>query len=108
MQYPQYREELPHGYTGMAVYPDGTICWYNDGMLDTFNTWTVTKPCGAKLYFVRGKCHRENGPAIENLNGKNFWVINGKSCKEEDFQVKLAEYHDQKRNLELAKDKPGH
>ena len=33
---------------------------------------------GDKWWYLNGKCHRENGPAIEGANGDKFWYLNGK------------------------------
>ena len=29
-------------------------------------------------YYVNGKLHREDGPAIEYINGTKFWIVNDK------------------------------
>jgi hypothetical protein len=30
------------------------------------------------FYFVGGRLHREDGPAIHYVNGTKFWYLNGK------------------------------
>ena len=30
------------------------------------------------FYYVNGKYHREDGPAVERINGHKYWYINGK------------------------------
>ena len=42
-------------------------------------------------WFLNGKYHREDGPAIENADGSEFWYINGK-CHREDGPA--VEYSD--------------
>jgi hypothetical protein len=32
---------------------------------------------GNKLWYLNGKLHREDGPAIEYTNGDKYWYING-------------------------------
>ena len=32
---------------------------------------------GNKRWFLNGKYHRENGPAVEWANGNKFWCLNG-------------------------------
>ncbi len=32
---------------------------------------------GAKRWFVKGKLHREDGPAIEHANGSRYWYLKG-------------------------------
>ena len=33
---------------------------------------------GTKFWYLNGKLHREDGPAIEYPNGDGFWYLNGK------------------------------
>ena len=33
---------------------------------------------GSKRWYLNGKCHREDGPAIEWANGSKYWYRNGK------------------------------
>jgi hypothetical protein len=33
---------------------------------------------GTKFYYLNDQFHRENGPAIEFLNGTRYWYFNGK------------------------------
>jgi hypothetical protein len=35
-------------------------------------------------------CHREDGPAVEWLNGDKYWFLNGKAYTEEEFKKKTA------------------
>jgi hypothetical protein len=36
-------------------------------------------------WFLNGKRHREDGPAIEYVNGDKYWLINGKQLSEAEF-----------------------
>ena len=36
-----------------------------------------TYPDGAKEWFLNGKLHREDRPAIEHPNGTKHWYLNG-------------------------------
>ena len=33
---------------------------------------------GDKYWYLNGKLHREDGPAVEYANGSKFWYLNGK------------------------------
>jgi len=46
-----------------------------------------------KRWFLNGKLHREDGPAVEWPNGTKFWCLNGKlvSWKEVFRQAKNPE-----------------
>ena len=37
-------------------------------------------PNGIEEWYLNGKYHREDGPAIIRPNGKKEWWINGKKC----------------------------
>jgi len=32
---------------------------------------------GTKLWYLNGKLHRADGPAVEYVNGSKFWYLNG-------------------------------
>ena len=36
-------------------------------------------------WYLNGKRHREDGPAIELSNGDKYWYINGEELSEETF-----------------------
>lgn len=40
-----------------------------------------------KCWYIHGKPHRLNGPAIEYNDGRKEWFINGKQYNEEDYSV---------------------
>jgi hypothetical protein len=33
---------------------------------------------GTKYWYLNGKYHREDGPALEYSNGNKYWYLNGK------------------------------
>ena len=40
---------------------------------------------GSKEWYLNGKKHREDGPAVEEANGSKYWYLNGK-CHREDVE----------------------
>ena len=38
---------------------------------------------GDKSWYLNGKRHREDGPAIEDADGDKFWYLNGKQHRED-------------------------
>jgi len=38
---------------------------------------------GYKSWYLDGKYHREDGPAVEWADGSNFWYLNGKLHRED-------------------------
>ena len=45
--------------------------------------YTVKVDNGTKSWFLNGKKHREDGPAIEYANGYKSWYINGELHRED-------------------------
>ena len=41
---------------------------------------------GTKRWYLNGKRHREDGPAIEWPNGYKFWYLDGKEVTEEEHK----------------------
>jgi hypothetical protein len=40
-------------------------------------------PLGTKIWTLNGECHREDGPAIEDINGNKSWYLHGKIHRED-------------------------
>jgi len=45
---------------------------------------------GDKYWFLNGKYHREDGPAIEFANGSKHWYLNGKRHREDGPAIEYA------------------
>ena len=58
--------------------------------MDTF-TGVVKDKYGAIVYFLNGKRHRENGPAIEWGVGFKQWWLNGKLHREDGHAREFAD-----------------
>jgi len=41
---------------------------------------------GYKAWYLNGKRHREDGPAVEYTNGYKAWYLNGKEVTEEEHK----------------------
>ena len=50
----------------------------------------TTYPNGDKMWFLNGKCHREDGPAVERANGYKEWFLNGKRHREDGPALERA------------------
>ena len=48
---------------------------------------------GSKFWYLNGKCHREDGPAIEYSSGNKFWYLNGKCHREDGPAIEYADGH---------------
>ena len=51
----------------------------------------VTNQDGSKEWFLNGKRHREDGPAIEYSNGPKFWYLNDKLHREDGPATEWAD-----------------
>jgi hypothetical protein len=45
---------------------------------------------GTKDWFLNGKLHREDGPAIEWSNGDKFWYLNNEYLTQEEFNKRMT------------------
>ena len=50
-----------------------------------------TNSNGAKEWYLNGKCHREDGPAIEWAHGTKYWYLNGKRHRENGPAIEYAD-----------------
>ena len=48
---------------------------------------------GDKSWYLNGKCHREDGPAIEYADGNKIWYLNGERHREDGPAVEYANGH---------------
>jgi len=46
---------------------------------------------GDKHWYLNGKFHREDGPAIEWANGDKYWYLNGKLHREDGPAIEYAD-----------------
>ena len=44
---------------------------------------------GYKAWYLNGELHREDGPAIEKANGHKSWYLNNKEYTKEEFNKKM-------------------
>ena len=44
---------------------------------------------GNKYWWLNGKQHREDGPAVEYADGYKFWYLNGEDLSEEEHRVRM-------------------
>lgn len=56
----------------------GRKYWYLNGKCHRENWPAIEYPDGTKIWYLNGKLHRENGPACDPPNGCKVWYVNGK------------------------------
>ena len=62
----------------VRVHDNDDICWYLDGKLHRVDGPAIIRANGYKEWYLDGKRHRVNGPAITWVNGTEFWYLDGK------------------------------
>ena len=61
------------------TYPNGDKQWWLNGKLHREDGPAVERANGTKQWSLNGKLHREDGPAVEWANGTKEWFLNGKA-----------------------------
>jgi len=56
---------------------NGNKEWYLNGRLHREDGPAVEFASGTKAWYLDGKLHREDGPAVENVDGYKAWYLNG-------------------------------
>ena len=72
----------------VLVYDSGSKEWYLNGKLHREDGPAVEWSDGDKEWWLNGKRHREDGPAIEWSNGYKEWYLNGKELTEDEWERK--------------------
>ena len=68
----------------VEVYDNRTE-WFLNGKYHREDGPAIECSSGSKFWFLNGKRHRENGPAIEYSDGKKYWFIEGNELTEKEF-----------------------
>lgn len=65
---------------------EGTTRWYNEeGLYNREDGPAIEYVDGTKEWWLNGELHREDGPAKEWADGYKAWYLNGKKLTEEEF-----------------------
>jgi hypothetical protein len=78
----------------MEVEPDGAKPWFLIGKRHREDEPAIVWPKGSKCWTLNGQYHREDGPAIEWPNGTKKWYLNGKEVSWQQV------FHNAKGDLE--------
>ena len=74
----------------VEVYEDGSKFWYLNGKLHREDGPAVEWASGNKAWWFNGELHREDGPACELANGSKFWYLNDKLLSEEEWKGRVS------------------
>jgi hypothetical protein len=64
--------------------------WYLNGKLHREDGPAIERANGDKWWYLNGKQHREDGPAVEYANGDKWWYLNGKRHREDGPAIERA------------------
>jgi len=73
----------------VKVDSDGSKSWYLNGKLHREDGPAIEPSKGSKAWYLNGKLHREDGPAVEYSDGDKEWYLNGKPLTEKEFNVSM-------------------
>jgi len=71
------------------TYFNGDKVWYLNGKIHREDGPAIEYANGYKVWYLKGKRHREDGPATEHANGYKAWYLKGKHYSEPDFYKQL-------------------
>ena len=64
---------------------DGTKFWYLDGKRHREDGPAVEYADGSRYWYLSDKLHRTDGPAIEHTNGTKLWYLDDKEYTEVEW-----------------------
>ena len=73
----------------VRVYDDGSKSWYLNGKLHREDGPAIEWADGSKYWYLNGELHREDGPASEWAGGYKEWVLKGERLTEAEFNQRM-------------------
>jgi len=75
----------------VKVSDKGTKSWYLDGKLHCTDGPAIEGAYGTKEWYLDGKLHRIDGPAIEGAYGTKEWYLDGKLHRVDGPAIECAD-----------------
>ena len=75
----------------VEVDTDGTKLWYLNGKLHREDGPAIERADGSKHWCLKGKLHREDGAAVEYADGTKCWHLKGKFHREDGPAIEAAD-----------------
>ena len=69
----------------VKVWTNGTKEWWINGKRHREDGPAIEYASSSKHWCLNDELHREDGPAIERANGTKSWYLNGEELSEEEF-----------------------
>jgi hypothetical protein len=73
----------------VKVYADGSKTWWLNGKQHREDGPALECADSGKFWYLNGKLHREDGPAVEYASGSKFWYLKGKYMTEEEHRAAM-------------------
>ena len=70
----------------------GNKRWYLHGKKHREDGPAVEFANGDKMWYLHDLYHREDGPAVEFVNGDKEWYLHGEQCTEDEFILKTSKF----------------
>ena len=71
------------------IHPNGDKEWWLNGKLHRTDGPAVERANGHKEWWLNGQLHRTDGPAVELANGGKEWWLNGRIFYLEEYIMEL-------------------
>jgi hypothetical protein len=75
----------------VEVNTNGDKYWYLNGKLHRVDGPAIEYDNGSKHWYLNNMRHREDGPAIEGANGSKEWYLKGKRHREDGPAVEYTD-----------------
>jgi len=75
----------------MSVDRSGNKYWYLNGKRHRTDGPAIEWANGSKYWYLNDKHHRTDGPAIEFANGSKYWFLNGELHRTDGPAIEAAE-----------------
>jgi hypothetical protein len=75
----------------VKVYEDGDRYWFLNGKLHREDGPAVESSITGRFWYLNGKRHREDGPALECADGTREWYLNGKLHRTDGPAIECAD-----------------
>ena len=71
------RSEIPKNFTGIVIQQKKGKFWFKEGKYHREDGPAVELINGEKYWYKNGLYHREDGPAVELISGQKHWYLDG-------------------------------
>ena len=75
----------------VEVNDNGDKAWYLNGKLHREDGPAVEYADGSKWWVLNDKLHREDGPACEYADGSKSWYLNGEKLTKAEFNARFKQ-----------------